>query len=252
MTTKNLIVNAMVDPQDLAKQAAGEAAAAFVRDGMRLGLGTGSTTAFAIAALGRRVREEGLRVAGVPTSFAAERLAREHGVPLLTVDDLGLDRLAPGLPALDLALDGADEVDANLGLIKGRGGAHVREKVVAALTDRFIVLADDSKRVERLGTTMPVPVEVLPMAAEAVARSLRGLEAEPVLRMARAKDGPVVTDQGLWILDARFPDGIADAGAVSDAIDTMPGVLGHGLFLGMVADLMLGRADGSVEHVRRA
>lgn len=241
----------MLDAQTLAKQAAGEAAAAFVTDGMRLGLGTGSTTAFAIAAIGRRVHDEGLRVAGVPTSFAAERLARQYGVPLLTVDDLGLDTLAPDAPALDVAFDGADEVDPNLGLVKGRGGAHVREKVVAALAARFVVLADDSKRVERLGTTMPVPVEVLPMAAEAVARSLRGLGADPVLRMAKAKDGPVVTDQGLWILDARF-DGIEDAEAVSDAIDWTPGVLGHGLFLGMATDLLLGRADGSVEHVRPA
>jgi ribose 5-phosphate isomerase A len=239
------------DPQTIAKRAAGEAAAALVQPGMRLGLGTGSTTAFAIEALGRRVREEGLRVAGVPTSFAAERLAREHGVPLLTVDDLGLDRLPAGAPGLDLALDGADEVDPDLNLVKGRGGAHVREKVVAALAARFVVLADDSKRVGRLGTTMPVPVETLPMAAEAVARGLRGLGAVPVLRMGRAKDGPVVTDQGLWILDARFADGIADARAVSDAIDTMPGVLGHGLFLGMATDLVLGRADGSVEHVQR-
>ena len=237
--------------QDAAKQAAGDAAAALVTDGMRLGLGTGSTTAFAIAALGRRIRDEGLRVAGVPTSFAAERLARQHGVPLLTLDDLGLDRLDPDAPALDLALDGADEVDPDLNLVKGRGGAHVREKVVAALAARFVVLADDSKRVARLGTTMPVPVEVLPMAAPAVARSLRGLGADAVLRMAQAKDGPVVTDQGLWILDARF-DGIGDAGALSDAIDRLPGVLGHGLFLGMATDLMLGRADGSVEHVRAA
>ena len=235
---------------DLAKQAAGEAAAALVSDGMRVGLGTGSTTAFAIAALGRRVREDGLRVAGVPTSFAAERLARAHGVPLITLDDLGLDALAPGAAALDVALDGADEVDPALGLVKGRGGAHVREKVVASLAARFVVLADASKRVARLGTTMPVPVEVLPMAAAAVARSLRGLGAAPVLRMALAKDGPVVTDQGLWILDARFPDGIADAAAVSLAIDTLPGVLGHGLFLGMATDVLVGRADGSVENLR--
>ena len=237
--------------QDLAKQAAGAAAAALVADGMRLGLGTGSTTAFAIAALGRRVRKEGLRVAGVPTSFAAERLARQHGVPLLSVDDLSLDTLDPAAPALDVALDGADEVDPDLNLIKGRGGAHVREKVVAALAARFVVLADVSKRVGRLGTTMPVPVEVLPLAAEAVARTLRGLGAAPVLRMAQAKDGPLVTDQGLWILDARFPDGIADARAVSDAIDTTPGVLGHGLFLGMATDVLVGRVDGGVEHVRR-
>lgn len=242
----------MPDSQTLAKQAAGEAAAALATDGMRLGLGTGSTTAFAIAALGRRVRQDGLRVAGVPTSFAAERLARLHGVPLLTLDDLGLDALAPGLPALDLAIDGADEVDADLNLVKGRGAAHVREKVVAKLAARFVVLADASKRVARLGTTMPVPVEVLPMAAAAVARSLRGLGAVPALRMGQAKDGPVVTDQGLWVLDATFADGIADAAALSVAIDRLPGVLGHGLFLGLATDLLVGRADGTTEHVRAA
>ena len=240
----------MSDAQTLAKQAAGEAAAALVTDGMRLGLGTGSTTAFAIAALGRRVREDGLRVAGVATSFDAERLARQHGVPLLTLDDLGLDALAPGAPALDLALDGADEVDPHLNLVKGRGAAHVREKVVASLAARFVVLADDSKRVARLGTTMPVPVEVLPFAAAAVARSLRGLGAVPTLRTGAGKDGPVVTDQGLWILDAAFADGIADAAPLADALDGLPGVLGHGLFLGLATDRRVGRADGTVEHVR--
>lgn len=230
------------------KAAVGAAAAALVTDGMRLGLGTGSTTAFAIEAIGRRVREEGLRVAGVPTSFAAERLARQHGVPLLSLDDLGLDALAPAAPALDLALDGADEVAPDLGLIKGRGAAHVREKVVAALAARFVVLADDSKLVERLGTTMPVPVEVLPMAEPAVARALRDLGATPELRMGQKKDGPVVTDQGLWILDARFDGGIADPAAVADAIDRLPGVLGHGLFLGMATSALVGYPDGHVER----
>ena len=239
-----------MDAQTLAKQAAGEAAAALATDGMRLGLGTGSTTAFAIAAIGRRVRDDGLRVAGVPTSFDAERLARRHGVPLLTLDDLGLDALAPGAPALDLALDGADEVDPHLNLVKGRGAAHVREKVVASLAARFVVLADDSKRVARLGTTVPVPVEVLPFAAAAVARSLRGLGAVPTLRTGAGKDGPVVTDQGLWILDAAFADGIDDARALADAVDRLPGVLGHGLFLGLATDLLVGRTDGTADHVR--
>ncbi len=233
-----------VDP----KAAVGRAAAALVTDGMRLGLGTGSTTAFAIEALGRRVRDEGLRVVGVPTSFAAERLARLHGVPLATLDDLGLDALAPGAPALDLALDGADEVAPDLGLIKGRGAAHVREKVVAALAARFVVLADATKLVERLGTTMPVPVEVLPMAEPAVARALRALGATPELRMGQSKDGPVVTDQGLWILDARFSGGIADPAAVADAIDRLPGVLGHGLFLGMATGALVGYPDGRVDE----
>ena len=135
---------------------------------MRLGLGTGSTTAFAIEAIGRRVREQDLDVVGVPTSFAAERLARHYGVPLVILDELGLDHLAPGEAALDLALDGADEVDPALNLIKGRGAAQTREKVVASLAARFVVLIDPSKEVDQLGTTMPVPVEVLPNSLELI------------------------------------------------------------------------------------
>ncbi len=214
---------------------------------MRLGLGTGSTTAFAIEAIGERLRRDGLRVAGVPTSFAAERLARQHGVPLLSLDDLGLDALAPGAPALHLALDGADEVSPGLDLVKGRGAAHVREKVVAALAARFVVLADATKLVARLGTTMPIPVEVLPMAEAAVARSLVGLGARPVLRMGQKKDGPVVTDQGFWILDAHVDGGIDDPAALGAAIDQIPGVLGHGLFVGMATEVLVGHADGRVE-----
>jgi ribose 5-phosphate isomerase A len=233
-----------------AKRAAGEAAAALVEDGMRLGLGTGSTTAFAIEAVGRRVREEGLRVVGVPTSFAAERLARRYGVPVVGLDALGLDALAPGVPALDLALDGADEVDPHLNLIKGRGAAHTREKVVAALAARFVVLVDPSKEVARLGTAMPVPVEVLPFAEPAVARALRGLGAEPVLRMGKAKDGPVVTDQGFWVLDARF-DPIEDPAALAAALDALPGVLGHGLFVGLATDVLVGEGEGMVRRLER-
>ncbi|MDX1419963.1 MAG: ribose-5-phosphate isomerase RpiA [Rubricoccaceae bacterium] len=237
-------------PADDAKRAAGEAAAALAEDGMRLGLGTGSTTAFALAALGRRVRDEGLRIVGVPTSFAAERLARQHGVPLATLDALGLGALAPGEAALDLALDGADEVSPALDLIKGRGAAHTREKVVAALAARFVVLIDPSKEVEQLGTAMPVPVEVLPFAEPAVSRALRGLGAEPVLRMGKAKDGPVVTDQGFWILDARFPS-IAEPGALAATLASLPGILDHGLFVGLATDVLVGTADGAVRRMSR-
>lgn len=218
---------------------------------MRLGLGTGSTTAFAIEALGRRVREDGLDIAGVPTSFAAERLARQHGVPLLTLDDLGLDSLAPEAHALDLAMDGADEVSPAFDLTKGRGAAQVREKVVAALAARFVVLIDPSKDVERLGSRMPIPVEVLPMAEPAVSRALRGLGAAPQLRMGQNKDGPVVTDQGLWVLDAHFASGIAEPGPLAREIDGLPGVLGHGLFVGMATDVFVGLPDGTVERRAR-
>ncbi len=230
-----------------AKRAVGDAAAALVEDGMTLGLGTGSTTAFAIEAIGRRVQTDGLRVVGVPTSFAAERLARQHGVPVASIADLGLDTLPTSQAPLDLALDGADEVGPGGVLVKGRGAAHVREKVVAALAARFVVLVDASKEVDRLGTTAAVPVEVLPFAEPAVARTLRGLGAEPELRMGERKDGPVVTDQGLWILDARFP-GIDDPAALATALDGVPGVLGHGLFVGLASDVMVGEDDGHVRH----
>ena len=243
-------MDAPPDPRADAKRAAGLAAAALVEHGMRLGLGTGSTTAFAIEALGRRVREDGLDVVGVPTSVAAERLARRHGVPVVPLVALGLDALPPTQAPLDLALDGADEVDPALDLVKGRGAAHVREKVVAALAARFVVLVDAPKRVDRLGTTAPVPVEVLPFAEPAVARALRGLGAEPVLREGRHKDGPVVTDQGLWVIDARF-DGVDDAAALAAEIDGVPGVLGHGLFVGLATDALVGEADGGVRHVTR-
>ncbi len=230
-----------MNEQEAAKEAVGQAAARLVEDGMRLGLGSGSTAACAIEAIGRRVREEGLHVQGVPTSYAAERRARTCGIPLVTLDDV---------EALDLALDGADEVDPALDLIKGRGAAMARERVVAAQAARFVVLADPSKQVEAPGTHVPVPVEVLPMAAAPVMRAVEALGGAPELRMAERKDGPVVTDQGLWVIDVRFAGGIADAEALSARLHVLPGVLDHGLFLGMATDVLIGHADGHVEHVK--
>ncbi|WP_022836509.1 ribose-5-phosphate isomerase RpiA [Salisaeta longa] len=225
--------------QETAKQAAGTQAAAWVESGMVVGLGTGSTTAFALKALGARIQRDGLSVQGVPTSFAAERLARTVGIPLTTLD---------AHPTLDLALDGADEVAPGGALIKGRGAAHTREKVVATQADRFVVLADPSKTVQQLGTQAPLPVEVLPMAATPVQRRLEALGATVELRMGRGKDGPVVTDQGLWVLDATFPAGIDDAPAVRRALNDQPGVLDHGLFLDLATDVLIGQPDGSVRH----
>lgn len=224
-----------------AKRIAGEAATALVTDGMRVGLGTGSTTAFALKALGRRIQEDGLSIVGTPTSFAAEQLARQVGIPLVTLDEV---------EALDIALDGADEIDPALNLIKGRGGAHTREKVVASLAQRFVVLADPSKQVEQLGTKSPLPVEVVPMAAAPVMRALEHLGATPNLRMGQQKDGPIITDQGLWIIDARF-EGIADAKALNHQIHAIPGVLDHGLFLNLATDVLIGFANGKIQHVQR-
>ena len=225
--------------RDAAKQAAAEAAVRLVDDGMCLGLGSGSTTAYALEFLGRRIQEEDLDVRGVPTSFATERRARTHGIPLTSLDDD---------PMLDLALDGADEVDDAFRLIKGGGGAHSREKVVAHQADRFTVLVDPTKEVDRLGTQFPVPVEVLPMAATPVMQTLEDAGAAPALRTSDAKDGPVVTDQGLWIVDAEFPDGIAAPEDLDRRLNDRPGVLDHGLFLDMATEVLVGHPDGSVDH----
>ena len=223
------------------KAAAGRAAAALVEDGMALGFGTGSTTAAALEALAVRVREEGLRVTGVPTSYAAERLARKLGLPLTTLDET---------PRLDLALDGADEVDPDLNLIKGRGAAMTRERIVAAEAERFVVLVDDSKRVARLGTKMPVPVEVVPQATPTVIRRLKALGAQAAVCEGSGKDGPVVTDQGLWVVDARFDGGLDDAARTAAEIKAMPGVLDHGLFIGLATEVIVA-TEGGIEHVRQ-
>lgn len=228
-----------MDRED-AKEAAGEAALRFVRDGMCLGLGTGSTTAYALEALGRRIRQDGLDVRGVPTSFGTERRARACGIPLTSLDDN---------PDLDLALDGADAVDDALRLIKGGGGAHAREKVVAHQAERFVVLVDPTKQVDRLGTRTPLPVEVLPMAVTSVINTLDEMGATPELRRAGAKDGPVVTDQGFWIVDAHFSDGIASPEKLDRLLCSCPGVLDHGLFLDAADDLLVGHPDHSVDHL---
>ncbi len=227
---------------DDAKRAAGVEVARLVEDGMIVGLGTGSTAAPAIRELGRRVRDEGLHITGTPTSFASEILAREVGIPLCDLSEID---------AIDIAFDGADEVDPNIDVIKGRGAAQTREKVVASLARRFIILVDESKLVDRLGAQMPLPIEVIPMASFPIKRKLEGLGAEVSLRMGQRKDGPVVTDQGLWILDANFKPAISNPEELDHVLLTTPGVLDHGLFLGLATDVFVGKADGSVEYRQR-
>lgn len=206
-----------------AKERAGIWAASQVRDGMAVGLGTGSTAAFFIRELARRVREEGLKLRLVASSsFSTILQATALGLPLATLEQVD---------ALDLYADGADEVDPQRRLIKGRGAAMVREKHLAHLSARFLVLVDPSKPVPRLGTNFPVPVECLPFASGLVERELRALGAREVtVRPAGpGKDGPVVTDQGNFVLDARF-DPAGDVAGLDDAIHAIPGVVGHGLF----------------------
>lgn len=230
-----------MDDATKAKQAAGIRAAQWVESGMRVGLGTGSTTAFALMEIGRRCKEEGLEIVGVPTSFASERLSRQLGIPLSSLDVL--DRL-------EIAFDGADEVDPDLRLIKGRGAAHTREKVVASQADRFVVLIDPSKLVDELGSKAPVPVEVLPMAVTPVTRSLEALGGDVTLRIGKSKDGPVVSDQGFWILDVFFGP-ISDPEKLNRAILEIPGVLDHGMFLGIATDIVVGHAGGATEHIEK-
>ncbi len=216
------------------KRTVGIEAACMVGQGDVVGLGTGSTAEFMIEELGRRVREEGLDIVGIPTSFDAAVLARGNGIPTGTLDDV--DRV-------DIAVDGADEVDPAMNLIKGRGAAHLREKIVDGMAERFIVIVDESKLVERLGTKSPVPLEVLPMAVQPVMGAVEAMGGEPVLRMAVHKDGPVITDQGNMVVDARF-DGIDDPGGLERALNNVPGILENGLFVGLATEILVGRISG--------
>lgn len=227
----------MSDLQAAAKKAVGEHVASMISSGMALGVGTGSTAAMAIEALGKRIKEEGLQVKGVATSFAAERLARQHGIQLATLDEV---------PDLDLAFDGADEVDPDFVLIKGRGAAQTREKIVASRAKQFIVLVDESKLVQALGHRMPLPVEVVPMAVTPVMQVLQSLGAKAEIRMGIKKDGPVVSDQGMWVVDAMF-EGITDPDHVNDVLLKTPGVVDHGLFIELATQVLVGKADGSVD-----
>lgn len=214
---------------DPAKQAAGVAAVDEVRDGMLLGLGTGSTVAYFLDELAAR----GLQVTGVPTSEATATRCRELGIELRAPDDA---------PRLDLCVDGADELTRDLVLTKGGGGALLREKVVAAMSARMVVIATPDKVVDRLGDTFALPVEVVPFARVPVTRWLedRGFHVEH--RGGR-------TDNGLTILDARLPGGIPDPAALADDLSAVPGVAEHGLFVGLAQRAVLGHPDGSTSEI---
>ena len=212
-----------------------------VGDGAIVGLGTGSTAALAIAELGRKVREEGLKIIGIPTSYQAAMIAREHGISTRTLDDVS---------KIDIAIDGADEVDPNKNLIKGRGAAHTREKIVDGWAARFVVVIDESKLVERLGEKFPVPVEVLPFALQPVMIKLRDLGGNPVLRMGVKKDGPIITDQGNMVIDVRFPE-IKDPKILEMQLNNIPGVVENGLFVGLAHVILVGAiAEGDKPIVR--
>ncbi|HEX7023008.1 MAG TPA: ribose-5-phosphate isomerase RpiA [Trueperaceae bacterium] len=217
------------------KQRAAIAAVEMVQSGMRLGLGTGSTAAYAIAELGARLADGRLKdVRGVPTSLASAALAERHGVLLMEL----------GAQGVDLAIDGMDELDPALNAIKGLGGALAREKIVAARADCFVLVGDASKRVSRLGEKAPVPVEVLPFGWRAAQAELEALGCAAVLRTRRESREPFVSDNGNLVLDCRFEKPF-DAPALAGAIDHVVGVVEHGLFLGM-ADVAFVATDSGV------
>ncbi len=224
---------------DLAKINAAAAAVDMVEDGMMLGLGTGSTASHFVRLLGLRV-QQGLKVRGVPTSDATARLAMECGVPLIDADKVG---------ALDLAVDGADEVDGAFQLIKGGGAALLREKIIAGAARHFVVIADDTKMVEMLGA-FPLPVEVTPfgypLTAAKIYTALRdlGCAGTEVGLRENAANTPVITDGGNFVLDCKCRS-IPDAPALADRLKRITGVVEHGLFIGMARTVIVGKAKSA-------
>lgn len=221
------------------KEAAALSAARAVKEGQVVGLGTGSTVYYAIKELGRRVREEDLDILGVPTSLGTELLAVEEGIKLTTLAEH---------PSLDLAIDGADEVDRRLNLIKGGGGAHTREKAVAKAAARFLVVVDEAKLKEWL--SMPVPVEVLPFSRGLAEEALKGLGGRPALRMGVRKAGPVITDNGNLILDVSFGT-IRNPRRLEEEIKRVTGVVESGVFAGYEPEVHVGPKDGGPVRILR-
>lgn len=235
-----------LSPADTAKDAAARAAIALVEDGMRLGLGTGSTAVFMVRRLAERVRAEGLRLRCAATSRATCDLAESLGIRIEELDAIGW---------LDLTIDGADEIDPDLNLIKGGGGAHLREKIIAAASDRMVVVADPSKVVEQLGA-FHLPVEVIPFGMEAtrihIQRLLDSLDLSHRPMLLRQRDGQGFrTDEGNVILDLSL-DAIPDCETLADGLSAIPGVVEHGLFLGMCDLALIGSPDGSVIEMTAA
>jgi ribose 5-phosphate isomerase A len=205
-----------------------------IENGFVVGLGSGSTAAYVIQELGRLIQQNNLQVLGVPSSSQAFLLAVTSGIPLTTLDEY---------PVLDLAIDGADEVDKQLDMIKGGGGALTREKIVASAAKEVVIVADETKLVEKLGTTFRVPLEVLPFALATVSAGIKKLGGKPFLRESKGKVGAVVTDNGNYIIDVDF-GAIDNAEALNQQLELIPGVIETGLFIGLADIIYLGKADG--------
>lgn len=229
----------MLSEKDQMKKKVGEYAATFVQPGTVIGVGTGTTAYWMILALGAKVKE-GFDIKAVPTSKQTEDLARAQGIPLTTLNDI---------EELALTIDGADEVDPAFQLIKGGGGALLQEKMVAAASKRMLVIADEQKLVPTLGK-FPLPVEVIPFGYKQVYRKILGLGCPSVTVRAAADGCPYITDHGNYILDCHFGV-ITDASALGEALHDIPGVVEHGLFIGLATEVLVGYADGRVGELKR-
>ena len=224
-----------MDLQNQMKKAVAQAAVDQIQNGMILGLGSGSTAALMIEALAIKIKSGEIKdVVGVTTSFQGEVLASELGIPLKSLSSVS---------GIDLAIDGADEVDPKFQLIKGGGACHVQEKLVAALAKKFIVVVDSTKLVKKLNLDFKLPVEVLPSAWKQVQKTLHDLGGKGNLRMAQKKAGPIVTDQGNLILDLSFKHGIDQPDLLESQINNIPGVLENGLFVNLTDQVLVGKLE---------
>ena len=220
-----------------AKEAAGRRAADMVQTNTTVGLGTGSTVWFTLVRLAERIQSEGLEIVGVPTSIDTTEKATELGIPMVGLGEV---------QKIDLTIDGADEIDGEFQMIKGGGGALLREKVVASISAREVIIVGQEKVVEKLGTTFLLPVEVVTFALPTVSRALSALGCEPVLRVSDPGVA-LMTDNGNQILDCRFPEGIDDPRALEATIASIPGVVESGLFIDLAHVLVIGNEDGTSE-----
>jgi len=214
------------------KEIAGFAAAEEIKDGHIIGLGTGSTTHYFIEKVGMRIKEEGISVMGVPTSYQSFLLAKQWNIPVTTLEEHNVD----------IAVDGADEIDPDFNLIKGGGAAHTLEKIVDYSATELIIIADDSKLVDQLGK-FPVPLEIISESTKPVFSALKDLGADPQIRMAKYKDGPVISDNGNFIVDASFGK-IDNPIQLEKDLNSIPGVVENGIFSQMVDKVILGTNDG--------
>lgn len=213
------------------KRKVGYLAAEQIKDGDVVGLGTGSTTHFFIEKLGKRIKDEELKIMGIPTSYQSFFLAKDAMIQITTLEEHDVD----------IAVDGADEVDPEFNLIKGGGAAHTLEKIVDSFASKFVVIVDGSKMVDKLGN-FPVPVEVIPQASRPVRNHLIKMGGAPTMRMAERKDGPVVTDNGNFIYDVKFT--VNDPKSLEIELNSIPGVVENGIFTQMVDEVLVGTENG--------